>query len=89
MAGIADARLGGDPAGPVDLWDCVDALRCPTLVIRGAQSDFLPVSTCIEMAARQPRLTWVEVPDADHYVHDNNPTGYLQAVEPALRQAAP
>jgi len=80
MAGIAAARLGTDPAGPVDLWACVAALRCPTLVIRGGESDFLPVETCAELAERQPRLSWVEVPGAGHYVHDDNPGAFVKLV---------
>jgi esterase len=84
MAGIAAARLAGDPV-PIDLWACVEALQCPTLVIRGARSDFLSVSTCGEMAARQKCLTWVEVPDAGHYVHDDNPVHYLHVLQRALR----
>jgi pimeloyl-ACP methyl ester carboxylesterase len=73
MAGICAARLNGDPAGSVDLWACVEALRCPALVIRGARSDFLSVETCEGMAQRQPLLRWREVPDAGHYVHDDAP----------------
>lgn len=80
MAGIAAARLSGDPAGPVDLWNCVESLRCPTLVIRGEQSDFLPEQTCIEMAARQPLLRWAPVKGAGHYVHDDNPHDFLDMV---------
>lgn len=77
MAGIAEARASGNPAGPVDLWRCVEGLRCPTLVIRGADSDFLPVTTCEEMARRQPLLTWAEISGAGHYVHDDNPGEFL------------
>jgi esterase len=80
MTGIAKARLGGDPAGPVDLWECVDALRCPTLVIRGARSDFLPADTCVRMARRQDLVSWVEVPDAGHYVHDDNPAVFTRLI---------
>jgi esterase len=80
MAGIAAARQAGDPAGPVDLWACVESLRCPTLVVRGAESDFLPVETCAEMARRQPLLRWAEVPNAGHYVHDDNPAAFLHLV---------
>jgi pimeloyl-ACP methyl ester carboxylesterase len=89
MAGIAEARLGGDPAGPVDLWDCVDALRCPTLVIRGGRSDFLPVSTCERLAQRQPLISWAEVPEAGHYVHDDNPGGFSRLVTDFLAEGAP
>ena len=84
VAGIAAARLGGDPAGQVDLWDCVEALRCPTLVLRGAETDFLPVAVCAEMAVRQPRLSWAEVPGAGHYAHDDNPGYFLRAVRDFL-----
>jgi pimeloyl-ACP methyl ester carboxylesterase len=80
MAGIAMARLSGDPAGPVDLWECVESLRCPTLVIRGGQSDFLPERICTEMAERQPLVRWVEVPGAGHYVHDDDPGAFIGLV---------
>jgi esterase len=80
MTGIAKARLSGDPAGPVDLWECVDALRCPTLVIRGAGSDFLPTDTCERMTQRQALVDWAEVPDAGHYVHDDNPAAFTRLV---------
>ena len=84
MAGIAAARLSGDPAGGLDLWACVEALRCPTLVLRGEQTDFLPVATCEQMAARQSRLSWAEVPGAGHYAHDDNPGYFLRAVRDFL-----
>jgi pimeloyl-ACP methyl ester carboxylesterase len=84
MSGIAEARRSGDPAGSVDLWACVEALRCPTLVIRGARSDFLPAETCAEMAKRQPLLRWAEVADAGHYVHDDNPRAFIELVREFL-----
>jgi esterase len=84
MAGIAAARQSGDPAGSVDLWACVESLRCPTLVIRGARSDFLPAQTCTEMTQRQPLLQWAEVEDAGHYVHDDNPRAFIELVSKFL-----
>lgn len=86
LEGIARARLDPDPARQVDLWPHVDALCCPTLMIRGARSDFLPVRTCEEMAARQPLVTWTEIADAGHYVHDDNLAGYLAALRSFLGQ---
>jgi pimeloyl-ACP methyl ester carboxylesterase len=80
MAGIAEARRGGDPGRSVDLWACVEALRCPTLVLRGARSDFLPVGTCVRMAEVQPLLRWAEIDDAGHYAHDDNPTEFIEHV---------
>jgi esterase len=84
MEGIAAARQSGDPAGSVDLWACVEALGCPTLVIRGANSDFLPAATCLEMARRQPLLQWAEVNRAGHYVHDDNPQEFLRLLSQFL-----
>lgn len=84
LEGIARARLDPDPARRPDLWPHVTALRCPALVLRGARSDFLSTRTCEDMATRQPFLSWAEVPDAGHYVHDDNPTGYLAALRSFL-----
>jgi esterase len=86
LDGIARARLDPDPARQVDLWPYVVTLRCPTLVLRGARSDFLPAAVCAEMAARRPSLTWTEVPDAGHYVHDDNLTGYLARLREFLER---
>ncbi len=88
MAGIAEARLAGDPARGLDLWACVESLRCPTLVVRGAESDFLAPETCAEMARRQPRLQWGTVSSAGHYVHDDNPEEYIGMVSRFLREPA-
>jgi esterase len=86
MAGIAEARLSGDPSRSVDLWACVESLRCPTLVIRGERSDFLPAKTCTEMARRQPLLQWAEVADAGHYAHDDNPGAFIELVREFLAE---
>jgi len=53
-------------AAPPDLWPIYDAVRCPTLVLRGAQSDLLSASTASEMARRGPRPRVVEVPRVGH-----------------------
>ncbi|WP_395968924.1 alpha/beta fold hydrolase [Actinomadura sp. 6N118] len=84
LDGIARARLDPDPSGQVDLWPHVEALRCPTLVLRGDRSDFLPTAVCAEMATRQPLLTWKEIPGAGHYVHDDNHAGYLATLREFL-----
>ncbi|HEX7908032.1 MAG TPA: alpha/beta hydrolase [Paraburkholderia sp.] len=81
--GIGRARieLARRPELGVDLWPVVDGLRCPTLVIRGEHSDFLSSSTAQEMSRRNPHIAWCEVSNAGHYVHDDNATGFLLALE--------
>ena len=51
---------------PPDLWPIWDAIRCPTLVLRGAQSDLLSAATAAQMAARGPRPTVIEIEGVGH-----------------------
>lgn len=53
-------------AKDIDLWPLYDAIRCPTLVIRGAQSDILLAETARAMTTRGPKATLVEVPKVGH-----------------------
>jgi esterase len=89
MAGIAAARRRSDPTRSIDLWACVDALRSPTLVIRGGRSDFLPAETCRAMAERQRRLRWCEIAEAGHYAHDDAPDAFIELVAAFLDEARP
>ncbi|MBL8472718.1 MAG: alpha/beta hydrolase [Rhodocyclaceae bacterium] len=50
----------------ITLWPIYEAIRCPTLVVRGAQSDLLSSATLAEMAARGPRAQTVEIPRVGH-----------------------
>ena len=53
-------------AGDVDLWPIYDAIRCPTLVVRGADSAVLTRATLQEMASRGPRPQTVEIAGIGH-----------------------
>jgi pimeloyl-ACP methyl ester carboxylesterase len=50
----------------VDLWPVYDQIRCPTLVIRGGQSDLLLAETAAEMTRRGPKAALFEVAEAGH-----------------------
>lgn len=50
----------------VDLWPVYDAIRCPTLVVRGARSDLLTAETHRAMGERGPRAQLVEIADVGH-----------------------
>jgi pimeloyl-ACP methyl ester carboxylesterase len=50
----------------LDLWSYYDPIRCPTLVLRGEQSDLLMRETAGKMAARGPRAKVVEIPGVGH-----------------------
>ncbi|HEU4622742.1 MAG TPA: alpha/beta hydrolase [Burkholderiaceae bacterium] len=48
------------------LWNVYDAIKCPTLAIRGALSDLLSRETHTEMALRGPKATLAEIPRVGH-----------------------
>ncbi|HXE39294.1 MAG TPA: alpha/beta hydrolase, partial [Azonexus sp.] len=50
----------------IDLWPIYEQIRCPTLVMRGAESDLLTRDTWQQMGARGPRAELAEVPGVGH-----------------------
>ena len=59
-------NLKVDKFEDVDLWAVWDAIRCPVLVLRGAESDILTTETVQEMKGRGPRTDVVEFPGVGH-----------------------
>ena len=53
-------------AGEVMLWHSYDALRCPTLLLRGAQSDLLTRETAQAMTQRGPKAELREFEGVGH-----------------------
>jgi pimeloyl-ACP methyl ester carboxylesterase len=54
------------PHEDVNLWPLYDRIACPTLVIRGGESDLLLRETVDEMTRRGPRARAVELPGIGH-----------------------
>jgi pimeloyl-ACP methyl ester carboxylesterase len=52
--------------GDVDLWSTWDAIRVPTLVLRGERSDLLSAETAAQMAHRGPRAELITLPGVGH-----------------------
>lgn len=50
----------------IELWPLYEAIRCPTLLVRGAESDLLTAETARQMAGRGPRASVVEIPGVGH-----------------------
>lgn len=55
-----------DSGEDVDLWAVWEAIRCPVLIIRGAESDILSHDTAEEMLTRGPEAELVELPGIGH-----------------------
>lgn len=64
--GIGDAFRRETDGGKIDLWAVFDRIRCPTLVVRGAESDLLTAEIARAMSTRGPRPEIVEVPRVGH-----------------------
>ena len=64
--GIGEAFRATPVVGDVTIWPIYDALRCETLVIRGANSDMLAATTVQEMTQRGPKAKAVEIPNVGH-----------------------
>ncbi|QMV15346.1 alpha/beta fold hydrolase [Vibrio spartinae] len=75
--GIAEARLTIEP---MDLWPAFRAIACPTLLIKGSHSDFLSSQTVAEIVASSERVQAVQIEHASHYVHDDQPEKFNEAV---------
>jgi pimeloyl-ACP methyl ester carboxylesterase len=63
FAAITAERAQQDEA---KLWAAYDAIRCPTLLVRGEQSDLLSQATAEEMTRRGPKAKLVQLPDVGH-----------------------
>ena len=59
-------RAGMPEEGDLELWPIYDAIRCPTLVLRGEQSDLLSRDTAAAMARRGPKAKVLEIAGVGH-----------------------
>jgi pimeloyl-ACP methyl ester carboxylesterase len=60
------AQVFQQTVADVDLWQPFDAIRCPTLLLRGVQSDLLLKETALAMTQRGPRPQLVEFEGVGH-----------------------
>jgi pimeloyl-ACP methyl ester carboxylesterase len=58
--------FGSDLLFGADLWPVWNAVRCPTLVLRGAKSTLLSAATARRMRRSGPKARIVEIPGVGH-----------------------
>jgi len=71
------------------LWSAVDAVECPTLVVRGAESDVFHDEDAERLAERLRRGRWVKIDGAGHTVQGDNPAGLLVSLREFLAEVGP
>ena len=78
-------ETGERPKLGVDMWQVLAELRCPALVLRGAESDMFAAETVAKVKAANPGLRVVEIAGG-HNIAGDNPEGFLAAIRPFLVQ---
>jgi pimeloyl-ACP methyl ester carboxylesterase len=78
VAGIEALRDRPDRTGELD------AIRCPTLVLRGADDQVTPAQDMREMAGAIAGATFIELPGAGHLAHLEAPRPFERALTPFL-----
>ena len=63
---IAEAFRATMPEKDLKLWPLYEAVRCPTLLVRGEHSDLVSRQTAAEMARRGPKAKVVEIRGVGH-----------------------
>jgi esterase len=82
--GLRDLVRSGRWSDPTDLWPAWRALACPTLLVRGAESDILSADTAAKMIEAQPNARLVEIADAGHTVPGDQPEAFLKVLREYL-----
>jgi len=72
--------------GPEGLWEDVRKIHCPTLIVRGGESDILSPAAAERLQAAIPNSRLTVVPGAGHSVMGDNPEGFAAAVQEFLGQ---
>jgi esterase len=68
------------------LWESLEHINCPTLVIRGEKSKVLSREIAEEMVRRLPHGRFVEIRDAGHQVPLHQPEAFVAAVKGFLAE---
>jgi esterase len=82
--GLREAVRAGRFSAPIDLWPAWRAITCPTLLVRGAESDILSVEIAKAMVDAQPRTRYVEVAGAGHTVPGDQPEAFTMLLREFL-----
>jgi pimeloyl-ACP methyl ester carboxylesterase len=83
---LRSPERGFQASALVNLWDDVRAICCPTLIIKGEESDILSAASAAKLQGAIPGSKLAVVPGAGHSVMGDNPEGFVTAVREFLAQ---
>jgi pimeloyl-ACP methyl ester carboxylesterase len=67
-----------------DLWPAIATIPCPTLIVRGLETDALPLHVAQRMVQVMPKAPLAHVEQAAHMVMEENPEGFRRVVRDFL-----
>ncbi len=74
---IREQRKTGSTIQPLDLWDSIPSIGCPTMIFRGMQSDILSKEVAEKMTNHIPISKTVAINNATHTVFEDNPDDFI------------
>ena len=78
---IREQRINGTAAPAADLWPTLERITCPTLLVRGMETDLLTEETARQMVDTLAQGTLAEIERAGHMVFEDNPADFIAAVK--------
>ena len=81
---LRDPNYRRQTASQDQLWAYWESVQCPSLIIRGGNSDVLANETVAEMTSRNPFSESAVVLESGHLVPGDNPAGFLRVIRPWL-----
>ena len=82
---IREQRRRNTGAPAVDLWPSLANITCPTLVVRGMETDLLTEDTANRMVDTLAQGKVVQVRRAGHMVFEDNPQDFISEITPFLK----
>ncbi len=77
---LRDPNRPREAVSAEEQWGYLEAVTCPTLVVRGQESDIMARETADAMAERMRDCRLVEVERSGHLVPGDNPVGFISVV---------
>lgn len=85
---VREMMRRGTRRDPLELWERLTHITCPTLLVRGAESDVLSPALAQRVVAALPDGRLVEVAAAGHTVPGDRPAEFVDVVRRFLASAA-
>lgn len=78
---VEGVRESIDEGRKTERWQAIEALKMPTLLVRGEYSKDLPRETFDKILRVNPRIQGAEIAGAGHWVHSDKPAEFIEVLK--------